>query len=386
MKATTPQKHCRNPSVNPGVKFVEIKRERDKTYLVLAGEWTVRNAGPIEQAVTQTQRELGHGFSEVIAKGIENLDTSGALLLKKLLPEKQLPRNLTETQRGLLEFLPAFSEYKPQDKKEPPAIVRFFSGIGENTLVGFHFLREIFVFIGRISARLGWNFLHPRHFRVPSVVRHIQETGIQALPIIGLLAVLISMVITYQGSIQLRKFGADIYTIDLTAISLLREMGVLVTAIMVAGRSGSAFAAEIGVMKLREEVSALKTMGLDPIEVLVLPRVLALLITLPLLTFLADVIGLAGGGIMSFFLLNASPYQYLTRVQGVADVTTFFIGIIKAPVFAFLIAVIGCYQGLHVTGSAESIGRMTTLSVVQAIFLVIMADAFFSIVFSSVGI
>jgi phospholipid/cholesterol/gamma-HCH transport system permease protein len=221
---------------------------------------------------------------------------------------------------------------------------------------------------------------------VPSIVRHVQETGIQALPIVAALAVLISMVITYQGFIQLRKFGAVIYTVDLTVISLLREMGVLVTAIMVAGRSGSAFAAEIGVMKLREELSALKTIGLDPIEVLVLPRILALVITLPLLTFLADVIGLAGGGIMSFLLINISPYQYLTRVQTVADLTTFFVGMIKAPVFACLIAVIGCYQGLSVTGSAESVGRRTTLSVVQAIFLVIMTDAFFSIIFSKVGI
>jgi phospholipid/cholesterol/gamma-HCH transport system permease protein len=377
-----PQKHRQNPAD----KFVGIKRERDKTYLVLEGEWTVRNAGSIERAIEHTQLELDRGSSEVIAKGIEKLDTSGALLLKKLLPEKRLPHNLTETQRALLEFLPAFSEYKPQDEKERPAIAGFFIGIGESTSAGLHFLRGLFVFIGRIFARLAWNFLHPRHFRLPSIVRHIQETGIQALPIIGLLAVLISMVITYQGSIQLRKFGADIYTIDLTVISLLREMGVLVTAIMVAGRSGSAFAAEIGVMKLREEVSALKTMGLDPIEVLVLPRVLALIITLPLLTFLADFIGLAGGGIMSFFLLNASPHQYLARVQDVADVTTFFVGMIKAPVFAVLIAVIGCYQGLNVSGSAESIGRMTTLSVVQAIFLVIMADAFFSIVFLKVGI
>jgi phospholipid/cholesterol/gamma-HCH transport system permease protein len=217
-------------------------------------------------------------------------------------------------------------------------------------------------------------------------LRGVQETGVQALPIIGLLAVLISMVITYQGSIQLRKFGADIYTIDLTVISLLREMGVLMTAIMVAGRSGSAFTAEIGVMNLRDEVSALKTMGLDPIEVLVLPRLVALLITLPLLTFLADVIGLAGNGIMSFFLLNASPQKYLARVQDVADLRMFFVGMMKAPVFAFLIAVIGCYQGLKVTSSAESVGRKTTLSVVQAIFFVIMADALFSIIFSSLGV
>jgi phospholipid/cholesterol/gamma-HCH transport system permease protein len=387
MRRKGSHKRDREAARNTSAKFVGIKREQNKTSLVLEGEWTVRNAGPIEQAIEDAQDELGRGsFSEVIATGIEKLDTSGAMLLKKLLSEKQLPRNLTESQRALLEFLPAFSEYNPPEKKQPSAIVRFFSGIGESVFVGLHFLREIFEFIGRVSARLVRNILHPRHFRVPSIARHVQETGVQALPIIGLLAVLISMVITYQGSIQLRKFGADIYTIDLTVISLLREMGVLMTAIMVAGRSGSAFTAEIGVMNLREEVNALKTMGLDPIEVLVLPRLLALLITLPLLTFLADVIGLAGNGIMSFFLLNASPQKYLARVQDVADLRMFFVGMIKAPVFAFLIAVIGCYQGLKVTSSAESVGRKTTLSVVQAIFFVIMADALFSIIFSSLGV
>jgi phospholipid/cholesterol/gamma-HCH transport system permease protein len=386
VKATVPQKDRRSPACEDGANFVEIKREEDKTYLVLKGDWTVRNAGSIERAIADALRELRHGSPEIIAERIKHLDTSGALLLKKLLPEKLVPRNLTETQSALLEFLPAFSEYKPRKKKEPRLMARFFIGIGKITLEGLQFLREIFTFLGRVSARLARNFLHPRNFRVPSIVRHVQETGIQALPIVAALAVLISMVITYQGFIQLRKFGAVIYTVDLTVISLLREMGVLVTAIMVAGRSGSAFAAEIGVMKLREELSALKTIGLDPIEVLVLPRILALVITLPLLTFLADVIGLAGGGIMSFLLINISPYQYLTRVQTVADLTTFFVGMIKAPVFACLIAVIGCYQGLSVTGSAESVGRRTTLSVVQAIFLVIMTDAFFSIIFSKVGI
>jgi phospholipid/cholesterol/gamma-HCH transport system permease protein len=230
------------------------------------------------------------------------------------------------------------------------------------------------------------NFAHPRHFRLPSIIRHIDQTGFRALPIVGLLAVMISMVVAYQGAVQLKKFGADIYTVDLTVISLLREMGALITAIMVAGRSGSAFAAEIGVMKLREEVNALRTMGLDPIEVLVLPRVIALVVALPLLTFLADVIGLAGGGIMSLSLLNISFHQYLIRVESVATLSTFFVGMIKAPVFAFVIAVIGCYQGLNVSGSAESIGRKTTFSVVQAIFIVIMVDAIFSVIFSKVGI
>jgi phospholipid/cholesterol/gamma-HCH transport system permease protein len=201
-----------------------------------------------------------------------------------------------------------------------------------------------------------------------------------------LLAILISMVITYQGAVQLRKFGAVIFTIDLTVIALLREMGVLITAIMVAGRSGSAFAAEIGAMKIRDEINALQTMGLDPIEVLVVPRLIALVIVLPLLTFLADVIGLAGGGVMSLSLLNISFPQYFSRVEDVATTTMFFVGMVKAPVFAFAIAVIGCYQGLNVSGSAESVGKLTTLSVVQAIFVVIMADGLFSVAFSKAGI
>jgi phospholipid/cholesterol/gamma-HCH transport system permease protein len=195
-----------------------------------------------------------------------------------------------------------------------------------------------------------------------------------------------SMVISYQAAIQLQKFGADIFTIDLMVISLLREMGVLVTAIMVAGRSGSAFAAEIGVMKLREEVDALRTIGMDPVEVLVLPRLIALIIVLPLLTLIADMVGLAGGGVMSVLLLDISLTQYIDRAQHVATYTMFYVGMIKAPVFAFLIAVIGTYQGMNVSGSAESVGRLTTVAVVQSIFLVIMTDGLFSIIFAIMGI
>jgi phospholipid/cholesterol/gamma-HCH transport system permease protein len=258
--------------------------------------------------------------------------------------------------------------------------------VGETAYASRAFLHGVIAFIGEVALCFFRGLRHPGAFRLPSIVRHTQETGLEALLIVGLLAILISMVITYQGAVQLKKFGADLYTVDMTVVALLREMGVLVTAIMVAGRSGSAFAAEIGVMKLRSEIDALKTMGIDPIEVLVLPRVIALVATLPLLTFLADVIGLAGGSVMSMSLLNVSIAQYFNRVETVADFTMFFVGMIKAPVFAFIIAVVGCYQGMNVTGSAESIGRMTTVSVVQSIFLVIMADALFSIVFSKVGI
>jgi phospholipid/cholesterol/gamma-HCH transport system permease protein len=367
-------------------RFMEIKQEQDKAVLLLSGDWTIENAAPIEQEIEHAVRELDHRPYEVAADRIGKLDTSGAFLLKKLTVAEKSPPRLGPTLQPVLSFLPDYAEYAPPAERERATFVAAFSYIGEKTFRALDFSWDVFAFVGRVSVRFLSNLAHPHHFRLPSIVRHVQETGISALPIIGLLGVLMTMVITYQGAIQLRRFGADIYTIDLTVISLLREMGVLITAIMVAGRSGSAFAAEIGVMNLRDEVSALRTMGMDPIEVLVLPRVIALLITLPLLTFLADVIGLLGGGLMSMSLLNLSFDQYVRRVAEVATPTTFFIGMIKAPVFAFIIAIIGCYQGLKVSGSAESVGKRTTLAVVQAIFVVIMADGLFSIAFSEADI
>jgi phospholipid/cholesterol/gamma-HCH transport system permease protein len=367
------------------LRFVEVKPDRDKIHLVLDGEWTIENAAAIERDIDEAMRRInGHPF-DVVGDGIDKLDTSGAFLLKKL-AKGGTQTHLAETQRTVLEFLPDYSEYAPPKQEKQPVAVSVLSGVGERTYVGLDFLWEIFEFIGRIALCFISNLAHPSRFRLPSIVRHIQETGINALPIIGLLAVLITMVITYQGAMQLRMFGADVFTIDLTVISLLRELGVLVTAIMVAGRSGSAFAAEIGVMQLREEVSALRTIGLSPIEVLVLPRVIALVIVLPLLAFLADLIGLAGGGLMSLSLLDISFTQYLSRVEDVVTPTMFFVGMIKAPVFAFAIAVIGCYQGMKVSGSAESVGRRTTLAVVQGIFVVIMVDGIFSIVFQKAEI
>jgi phospholipid/cholesterol/gamma-HCH transport system permease protein len=367
-------------------KFLEIRQEQDKAVLFLRGDWTIENAAPIEQELEHAAQELDHRSYDVMADRIGKLDTSGAFLLKKLTAAKTSPPRLGPALQPVLDFLPAYSEYTLPVERKPPAFIAAFSFIGERTHRALEFTWDVFSFVGRVSIRFLTNLVHPHHFRLPSIVRHVQETGIAALPIIGLLGILMTMVITYQGAIQLRRFGADIYTIDLTVISLLREMGVLITAIMVAGRSGSAFAAEIGVMNLRDEVSALRTMGMDPIEVLVLPRVIALVITLPLLTFLADVIGLFGGGLMSMSLLNISFEQYVRRVAEVATPTTFFVGMIKAPVFAFIIAIIGCYQGLKVSGSAESVGKRTTLAVVQAIFVVIMADGLFSIAFSEANI
>jgi phospholipid/cholesterol/gamma-HCH transport system permease protein len=218
-----------------------------------------------------------------------------------------------------------------------------------------------------------------------SIAHHVYATGVQAIPIVALIALLISIVLAYQGATQLKNFGAEIFTIDLVAISVLREMGVLLTAIMVAGRSGSAFAAQIGVMKSNEEVDALRTMGLDPFEVLIVPRIMALVIALPLLTLLANITGLAGAALLSYLTLDVGLIQFLDRIQNVVGMNTFWVGIIKAPVFAMIIAMIGAYRGMQVTGSAESVGRLTTDAVVQSIFLVIAADAIFSIVFAKLG-
>jgi phospholipid/cholesterol/gamma-HCH transport system permease protein len=220
----------------------------------------------------------------------------------------------------------------------------------------------------------------------PGAARQIAETGVDALPIVGLLAVMISVVIAYQGVAQLRAYGGEDLTIDLVAVSVLREMGVLITAIMVAGRSGAAFTAEIGVMKAREEIDALQVMGLAPMAMLVLPRLIGIVITLPLLTFYADIMGLAGGAVIGHTLLGTTPVQYLDHVRRAVDGSDLFVGLFKAPIFAFVIGVVGCMHGLRVTGSAESVGRETTRAVVKAIFLVIVLDALFSILFERLGL
>ena len=244
--------------------------------------------------------------------------------------------------------------------------------------------RAVLAFFGRIATVLGEGFSHPRVLRLPSIVRHIHETGVTAVPIVSLIAFLISVVVAYLGAQQLSKFGATIFVVDLVTIAVLREMGVLLTAIIVAGRSGSAFAAEIGVMQLNEETDALRAMGLNPIELLVVPRVVALLIALPCLTVIADAMGLAGGGLLSLIQLHIPLSQFTVRLREALAPTTFWAGLVKAPVFALLIAMVGSYRGMQVRESARELGRMTTMAVVQSIFLVILADAFFAVLFQQI--
>jgi phospholipid/cholesterol/gamma-HCH transport system permease protein len=240
---------------------------------------------------------------------------------------------------------------------------------------------EALTFGGRLLSTAATRWTSVGRLRIPSVVRHVHETGVQAIPIVAVIAFLISVISAYIGAQQLRPFGAEIFTVDLVAIGVLRELGVLLTAIMVAGRSGSAYAAELGVMKLNDEVDALESMGMNPYELLVLPRILALVISMPLLTVVADAMGLAGGAALTSYLLDLPWQQFVARLDSAIGDTTFWAGLVKAPVFGVLIALTGTLRGLQVRESSRELGRLTTVAVVQSIFLVILADAMFAILF-----
>jgi phospholipid/cholesterol/gamma-HCH transport system permease protein len=262
-----------------------------------------------------------------------------------------------------------------------PTLEEVVGGLGLWAVVQGRHARGVVDFFGRIVMVVGQAFSRPAALRSSSLVRHMYETGITAIPIVSLIAFLISVIVAYLGAQQLSRFGADIFVVDLVTIAVLREMGVLLTAIIVAGRSGSAFAAEIGVMQLNEETDALRAMGINPIEVLVVPRVLALVLVLPGLTIIADAMGLAGGCLLSLVNLHIPLPQFISRMQESLAPTTFWSGLIKAPVFALLIAIVGTFRGMEVRDSARELGRLTTVAVVQSIFFVILADALFAILF-----
>jgi len=323
-----------------------------------------------------------HGTSSTLdVSGITRMDTPGALFLSAL---RELGVSLTGIRP---EHQTLFDLIDSLELKRLPAVAtvprwrQMVTALGK----GAHDLRHeafsLITFVGCVASWLVDAAVHPTTLRPSAISRHVRETGIQALPIIGLMAVMIAIVIGYQGVAQLRKYGGEDLTINLVAVSVLREMGVLITSIMVAGRSGSAYTAEIGVMKTRDEVDALTVMGLEPMQMLVVPRVIALVLTLPVLTFFADILGLIGGAAISQVLLHMAPSQYLSRLPQVVSLSDFMVGLFKAPVFAFCIAAIACMHGLRVSGSAESVGRETTRSVVKSIFLVLVLDALFSILF-----
>lgn len=273
---------------------------------------------------------------------------------------------------------------------EPPAARRDLAALLEATgravVSGTRFLLELLGYLGLFFSRLGHALIHPREFRMTALVAHAEDVGLRAVPIVALMSFLIGVVLAFQGSAQLRQFGAEVFVVDLIAISILRELGILLTAIIVAGRTASAFTAAIGSMKMREEIDAMHTLGLDPATVLFVPRILALLLMLPILGLIANLMGLFGGALMAWTELGISPSMFRTRLIEGTDISHVFVGLVKAPVFALIIGVVGCHAGMQVKGNAESLGRMTSNAVVTAIFAVIVADALFSIFFAQVGI
>jgi phospholipid/cholesterol/gamma-HCH transport system permease protein len=323
---------------------------------------------------------------------VEALDTGGAWLvtdLQRRLESAGAQVSVIPGAGTRSTILETVAKHQP-DHQEPEAPPRGFlpwlAHLGEGTVAACNDSLNILEFLGLTLHRLVRALVMPWRLRPASLFNQMEEAGLKAVPIVALMGFLIGVVLAFQGAVQLKQFGAEIFVVDLIAISILRELGVLLTAIIIAGRSGSAFTASIGSMKVQEEIDAMRALGLDPIDVLVVPRTLALLIVMPILAMIANFAGLIGGALMSWLDLGVSPALFFNRLQENTSVWHLLIGLIKAPFFAFIIGVIACFQAMQVRGSALSLGTRTTASVVQAIFAVILTDALFSILFAELGV
>ena len=360
--------------------------------LTLAGAWTGREIGEIS-----TQLDAVNGAGQPIflvdGAGIKGLDTAGAWLLQKLLIRLRAEGASVEL-RGLRpEFANLFAAVGQHlghlsAVSAPPVVApdSIVASVGRRAAAAFEQSLAMLAFVGEYSMAFAGSLAHPARFRWRPVLYNIRSAGFDALPIVGLLSFLLGIVVAYQGADQLRQYGANIFVADLVGLSMLREFAPLMTAIIIAGRSGSAYAAQIGTMAVTEEIDAMRTIGIAPLELLVLPKIIALLIALPLLTVFADVLGVFGGMIMAKAQLGVGYSEFFERFVKAVSVTAYLIGICKAPVFAVIIATVGCFQGFRTQGGADSVGRQTTRSVVQATFLVIVADALFSVAFSALDL
>jgi phospholipid/cholesterol/gamma-HCH transport system permease protein len=368
----------------------ELKGERLE--LAAAGSWTAPHAGELEKLVDSVAGEASKAKNVSIdMKGVREFDTFGAWLLERLTRQwtssgrETVIVGMPEHDRDLLEEMHAVNRAPPAPPKHENQIVSFLAGVGR---AGAEFGRGLVVFadmlgaIGMATARV---LTRPRDFRFTSTVNQLDRVAWQAVPIILLITFLIGGIIAQQGLFHFRKFGAELYAVDLVGILVLREIGVLIVAIMVAGRSGSSYTAELGSMKMREEIDALRTMGFDPVEVLILPRIIVLIIALPVLTFLGSMAALYGGGLVAWLYGGISPDIYISRLTEAISLTHFKVGMLKAPFMGLVIGVVACAEGLRVKGSAESLGLQTTASVVESIFLVIVLDGLFAIFFASIG-
>jgi phospholipid/cholesterol/gamma-HCH transport system permease protein len=363
--------------------------EEGATILRAEGEWLIVTAAELDHRLHSLEMPQGRQVT-VDLSGVDRLDSAGAWLLLRTEHELAERGNRVKLSNLQPRFAPLLEQVRVRGVAEPlphpvpphHTFVGFLARIGQVTVLLANRVSDILGFTGLVTITILKLLRQPRRLRLVATLVQMEVVGLDAMPIVGLLSFLIGVVMAYQGADQLRRFGAEIYTVNLLGISILRELGVLLSAIIIAGRSGSAFTAQIGTMQVNEEIDALRTLGLDPIEVLVLPRLFGLGITLPLLVFYADFMGILGGGLMSWVVLDINIPNFLTQLQGAVTTTTLWVGVVKAPFFASIIALVGCYEGLNVTRSAESVGRLTTQSVVESIFFVIVTDAAFSIVFS----
>lgn len=360
-------------------------------------ESVLRLVGPLSiETVTRAQErllELAPELPSIVDVGaVSRLDTAGAWLLSDLDSRMSTSggsmelRNMSAEGALLLDSVRRAMPTKEETLPEPRGFAALLEGTGRTVVEATKFLLELIGYLGMFLSGLSRGVVRPREFRLTALIANAEDVGFRAVPIVSLMAFLIGVVLAFQGSAQLKQFGAEVFVVDLIAISILRELGILLTAIIVAGRTASAFTAAIGSMKMREEIDAMRTLGLDPVTVLFVPRILALLVMLPILGLIADIMGLVGGALMAWIDLGISPSMFRTRLIEGTDISHLFVGLVKAPVFAIIIGVVGCHAGMQVKGNVESLGRMTSNSVVTAIFAVILADALFSIFFAQVGI
>jgi len=371
------------------VAGIVAREGADGVVLAATGEWLVATATELDRRLKALDLPKGRRVS-VDLGAVRRLDTAGAWLVLRTEHELEAQGNKVLIANLRPSFAPLLDQVRQSGRALPaphprPAhhtLIDLVAHCGEATLELLARARSTVNFFGLVCVTIAALVRHPRRLRLVPLVAQMEQTGVNALGIVGLLSFLIGIVIAYQGADQLRRFGAEIYTVDLLGVGILRELAVLMTAIIMAGRSGSAFTAQLGTMQVNEEIDALRTLGLDPVEVLVIPRLFGLLLTLPMLALYADAAGLLGGCLMSWAVLGITIPQFLGELQHALGVWTFWVGIIKAPFFAAIIALVGCHEGFNVSRSAESVGRLTTLSVVEAIFLVIVLDAGFSILFS----
>jgi len=364
-------------------QYLTYEVDQHHLKLTSTGEWTLNSVLQIENIlrIIPYDRKIIWDVS-----GVSEFDSAGVLLFIEYFERFQKETEIevvgyTENQKDMYKLLNKnIPEIEISGKKST------LENLGKRTLEIYKELTSFITFTGHLFYAMFHTFIKPSDIRIKETVYHIHQSGFNAIVIIAMTSFLVGMVISYQGSVQLAKFGADIFIVDTVALSITRELGPMITAIVIAGRSGSAYTAEIGAMKITEEISAMRTMGFDPYIFLVLPRVIALMIALPLLIFFADIMGIFGGMVASKMQLGISMTQFIDRVYEVLEVKHYLLGMMKGPVFAFLIASVGCFRGFQVSFNTESIGLHTTKSVVNGIFLVIAFDALFSVIFTELGL